>query len=438
MYIKKYLGFSSLIKYFSKIVSKQNDNRAISKSTYTVHDTILSGLACMYIQCPSLLSFQRAMEEKRLKNNLQTQFNIKETPKDSQMRIILDEVPRETFKPLFKEYLTRLQRNKWLSSFNFHDDHYLLLLDATQYYNSNAIHCQHCLTQTKKGGEINYSHKVVQAVIAHPQHKQIIPMLPEEIRNTDGESKQDCEINAAKRLMPIIQKMHPRLKFIRTGDSLYATTPFIKETLEQGDHFLFAVKPGDHKTLFKNLKEQAFERYDEIDKKGKKFIYEFCENIPMTKGDDSLRVNVMKLRIATPNSDGTHKVTYTGTWITDMPVDKKNVSKLVKGARCRWRIENACFNVMKNYGYDIEHNYGHGDNNLCFNFYMFTLLSFYLHQILELCDKLFKAVRMKCGTLKETWMKIRILFNMHLYDSWEDMLDHILNPDNYSLQRAGP
>ena len=35
--------------------------------------------------------------------------------------------------------------------------------------------------------------------IMHPDMKQVIPLMPEEIRNTDGATKQDCEMNAGKR-----------------------------------------------------------------------------------------------------------------------------------------------------------------------------------------------------------------------------------------------
>ena len=59
------------------------------------------------------------------------------------------------------------------------------------------------------------------------------------------------------------------------------------------------------------------------------------------------------------------------------------------GARARWKIENECFNSLKNHGYNIEHNYGHGSKNLCYNFYNFTLLAFTIHQIHQLVDKLF-------------------------------------------------
>ena len=154
----------------------------------------------------------------------------------------------------------------------------------------------------------------------------------------------------------------------------------------------------------------------------------------------------MKLRIVTPLSekerteDKKNKVSYIGTWITDLPINQQNVMEVVNAARSRWRIENECFNTLKNYGYEIEHNYGHGEKNLCFNFYLLTLIAFYVHQILELCDFMFHAVRKYYCTLKETWIHIRSAFNWFLYDSWETMMDHASNPEKYhfQLQRVGP
>jgi len=437
MYTKKHLGFSSLIKVFSKVMGSLSDKRAMNKS-YSVHDTALCALACMYIQCPSLLSFQRKLESRIKRNNLKTQFEIRETPKESQMREILDDVPCGAYDPIFKEYLTRLQRGNQLSAYVFEEGAYLLPLDGTQYHYSTHVHCDQCLQQALRNGKTGYSHKVVQAAIVHPDHKQVIPMRPEEIKNSDGFTKQDCEINAAKRLMPILKKMHPRLTYIRLGDSLYATAPFIRETLAQGDHFIFAVKAGDHSTLFEKMKALDFYRHDEVDEKGRKFIYEWRSSVPLTADEASPKVNIMKLRISTPQADGTNKVSYIGTWITSLNITNLNVTKLVKGARCRWRIENECFNTLKNHGYEIEHNYGHGEKNLSFVFYITTLLAFYLHQILSLTDQLYQAVRQSYVTLKSTWQHIQSAFNWFVYDSWESMLQHILNPDHYELQRAGP
>jgi len=97
---------------------------------------------------------------------------------------------------------------------------------------------------------------------------------------------------------------------------------------------------------------------------------------------------------------GKKKITATHSWITDLRVTEDNVEKLVKGGRSRWKIENECFNTLKNQGYHLEHNYGHGEKNLSYNFYLLTLLAFYFHQIFELTDKLYKANRAKFGSTK--------------------------------------
>ena len=58
------------------------------------------------------------------------------------------------------------------------------------------------------------------------------------------------------------------------------------------------------------------------------------------------------------------------------------------------------FNVMKNHGYYMERNYGHGQKNLAFNFYLLTLLALFFHQIAELTDKQYQACRKKFGSKK--------------------------------------
>ena len=45
-------------------------------------------------------------------------------------------------------------------------------------------------------------------------------LAPEEVRNTDGAGKQDCEINAGKRLLAKMRRSHPKLSLIIVGDSL--------------------------------------------------------------------------------------------------------------------------------------------------------------------------------------------------------------------------
>lgn len=128
----------------------------------------------------------------------------------------------------------------------------------------------------------------------------------------------------------------------------------------------------------------TWERVEVVNNKGIKYIYQWFTDLNLTEGEESVQVSVMRLRICKPKQDGTYDISWVGTWITDLPINASNVVQLVEAGRCRWRIENECFNSLKNQGYEIKHNYGHGDEHLCFNFYLFTLLAFYLHQILSI------------------------------------------------------
>ena len=66
----------------------------------------------------------------------------------------------------------------------------------------------------------------------------MIPLAPEAIQNTDGTEKQDCEINAGKRLIKKVRKTHPKLKIIVGGDDLFSNQPFIDELKAAGMSFI--------------------------------------------------------------------------------------------------------------------------------------------------------------------------------------------------------
>jgi len=87
--------------------------------------------------------------------------------------------------------------------------------------------------------------------------------------------------------------------------------------------------------------------------------------------------------------------------VTDISIDDNNIITLVKGVRARWKIENETFNTLKNQGYHIEHNYGHGKNNLSMTFFILNLLAFFTHQILELTDLLYQKCSSDFSSRKE-------------------------------------
>ena len=367
-----------------------------------------------------MLYYQHAMEKKHYRNNLQTQFDVKTTPKDNQMRSVIGSVNSDRFEPVYKGLFNRLQRNKQLTHLRY-GDYYFNTIDGTQYYSSEDIHCEHCLEQAKRNGKTHYSHKVLQSIVSHPSIRQVIPMMPEEIKRGDGVTKDDCEMNAAKRLIPKIRTAHPRLKFIWMGDSLLAKAPIIELLHKKDDHFIFNAKQGDHKILYAALKEVEWEQHDVAGKKGQTLRYEWVSDIPLNDSSD-IRVNVMRLLSISQGTDGKKRVNYIGTWITDLLLNKDNIVFLVSAGRSRWKIENEGFNTLKNNGYNLEHNWGHKYGDAPFNFYHLTLLAFYMHQILELTDRLYGYCRSLSHAAYELWNELTVLFRRVVYDCWEDLL----------------
>lgn len=139
----------------------------------------------MYFQDPSLLQFQTRMQEEQHRNNLNTLFGVEGIPKETQMREITNSVDSEHFRGLFKAICQRLQRGKQLERFQLFPKQHYVPMDGSQFYRSENIHCEQCLVKNRSSGK-QYSHQVLQGGIAHPDCSQVIPLMPEQIVNTDG------------------------------------------------------------------------------------------------------------------------------------------------------------------------------------------------------------------------------------------------------------
>lgn len=458
MKLKKHLNFSGLRKVLSSCFNKIPDHRQLNKVTYSIHDALMSGFACMHFQDPSLLQFQKRLEKKHHKSNLQTLLGIKKIPELTQLRDIIDTVDSEHFTYFFDTYFHQLQRGKHLLQYQLLPGLYYVPMDGTEYFSSYSVSCKKCLkTKSKKKvkkGEmsdeelcdeenedtVRHSHRSVQVAIVHPDMRQVIPLMPEEIHNTDGATKQDCEMNAAKRLIPKLRKAHPQLGMIMGGDDLFSRQPIIEDILEARMHYIFVAKPESHAYLMEWL--NAYPKLNEVtivdQKNDVRHLYQWMNDVPLHGGKDAIRVNYFEYKMYTKNKQGKEIVGYQNSWVTDLEVTQENISTLVRGGRCRWKIENECFNTLKNQGYCIDHSYGHGDENLCFNFYLLTLIAFSVHQIFELTDKLYQVCRQHFGSKKNLWDHVRAYIKLFVFNTWEELLSFTLNPEHYLPERMPP
>lgn len=404
-----------------------DDQRQTAKVDHSVHDCLMSAFAMMFFQDPSMLAFQRRLEETAQQNNLKSLFQVSSIPKDSQLRDVLDRLPNETIDCLFDDFVAALQRGKHLAQFQVLDGQYLISIDGSEYFSSEKIHCPGCLTKKSKK-KVRYHHQILQAAMVHPGKRQVIPFATEPIENTDGTEKQDCEINASKRLIREQRKRHPKMRIIINADGLYSKQPFIDEAKQARMSFILVAKPSDHKILFQWVNElmQLGEGGRlEIEQKSKKrrHVYRWVNQVPLNGTKDADNVNFFEYQIITNG-----KVTYRNSWVTDILINERNIKELVRCARARWKIENEAFNTLKNQGYHIEHNFGHGQNNLSMIFFILNLLAFFFHQIFELTDRLYQDCRGKYNSRKEYWNQLRCTFRILIFKSWGQMLAYLYDP----------
>ena len=231
MKIRESLSASGLFKLvkagFEKIKDWRADNQVIALA-----DALMSGFAMFSLKDPSLLAFDN---RRTTDGNLKRVYRIKTIPCDTQMRTILDEVDPEELRPHYKAIFRQLQRGKVLEKLVFMDDSYLYTMDGTGYFSSKQVHCSSCLEKkSSQTGEISYAHQLLGGAIVHPDFAEVIPFAPEAIIKQDRETKNDCERNAAKRLLEKLRQDHPHLRLIIIEDGLSSNAPHIAEIRKQG------------------------------------------------------------------------------------------------------------------------------------------------------------------------------------------------------------
>ncbi|MGA2069456.1 MAG: hypothetical protein ABSG86_31180 [Thermoguttaceae bacterium] len=246
--VRKQLSADALYALLREGFARIPDHRQPT-SPIPLGDALLSAFALFALKDPSLLAF----EDRRSDENMKALFGIGAIPSDTQMREILDPLDPEHLRPVFGDVFRRLQRGKALEPFAYYSGAYLLSLDGTGYFSSRKIHCPSCQVKEHKDGTVTYGHQMLAAVIVHPNIKEVIPLAPEPIQKQDGSTKNDCERNAARRLLAKIRREHPRLKLIVVEDGLASNGPHVRDLIESDMHFILGVKPGDHAFLFEQV-----------------------------------------------------------------------------------------------------------------------------------------------------------------------------------------
>jgi hypothetical protein len=180
----------------------------------------------------------------------------------------------------------------------------------------------------------------------------------------------------------------PRVTLL--GEDLYSNQPFCALVLPPRFNFILTCKPDSHATLAKRL--AFWQANDGIsEREGRHWNGRFTEvtrvrysnDVRLRGGDKALPVNWFEI---TGVNTKTGEQLDHHSCLTNHRLRADNVMEVAPARRGRWKVANENNNVLKTQGSHLEHNFGHGKQDLSACRLSLNLLAFLFHTVLEWSD----------------------------------------------------
>jgi hypothetical protein len=428
--MKDKLYFGELIQALRKDMEAFPDHRSGHNRQYEVADAGMAAFSVFFTQSASFLDHQRTINLLKGRSNVQSLFLNQKIPSDNQIRTLLDGVAPSALSQTWARMFHELEASQLLDQYRDGKGRLLIAIDGTEYFCSQQIHCQNCSHRERANGKTEYFHSVLTPVIVHYEQSQVIALEPEFICPQDGHDKQDCEINAAKRWLKKHAETIRHHDVVLLGDDLYSREPFCGETMAQGCHFVLVCKPDSHAYLYESV---SFMRANGLvethaERKwngtfGEISHYQFISQLPLNGQADSPKVNWVQIEVRREDTDA---LLYKNAFVTDLELTVENIEEIVHVGRARWKVENENNNILKNHGYHLEHNFGHGSQHLSSILLSLNLLAFLFHTLADLLDERYRKIREIIGKRTKFFMHIEVLMNYHIFESWDELFAFML------------
>lgn len=301
---------------------------------------------------------------------------------------------------------------------------YNLALDATRFQKAHYEISKDWLNETKEGKKTWYLSMLDLKLVAN---NMAISLMSEMINNEDkrkkGETeedikkksaeeiKQDCELNASKRLIPRFREKYPRLPVRILADSLYPSESLIDLCEQQNMEYIFVLRDKKIPTLFTEFLTLASQpdAGRAIKKEEEKITFTLWVNEIDYRGK---KVNVIRQITRNKNNDKDS----IWMWITNRKVTETNVHKIIKCAKMRDYIENQGFREQKiTSGIDLKHVYS---KNIKAIKVIYTIIQI-THMILQIIEH-----SDICGDFDKKYGSVKVFrrkFYAHLTERHIDM-----------------
>jgi len=357
--------FRTILPTLLKRLSKIEDPRQPKKIKHKLTVLLVYGLLIFVFQMASRREANRVMTMACFKEHLQLLFPGLETlPHGDTLYRLLTEIDVNEIEAALLELVKHLIRNKKFQRYLL-CNHYMVAIDGTQKLKRDYPWTDKCLRKQSSSGDYYYVY-VLEASLVFP-NGLTLPLMSEflEYPETNPEkTKQDCELNAFKRLATRLKKCFPQLRIRVLLDGLYANGPAMALCRQYRWEFMIVLQDESLRSVWQEaqaLRELQPDQTLDYTWGNRRQHFWWVNHINYCYGPDSKEqlIHVVVGEETWEEFDPKTNAIVTRhsrhAWLSSQPLSKNNVTDLCNlGARHRWGIEHNIL-VEKHYGYQYEH-----------------------------------------------------------------------------------
>lgn len=364
--------------HFNAYLEQLPDPREQARTTYSKELLLFLGLSMFLFHYGSRSQLENERKSFEFYRNILTLSGTDEecTASADAMNYLMELMnPAGGLELLPGQLVNKLIRSRVLENYRNSCDEYMIAVDAVHLYTKKGKH-PNAVYKTHNGEVYSYYYALEAKLVT--KNGMGFSIATVFIENEEEYDKQDCELKAFYRLAEILKQRFPRLPMCLLFDGLYPKKKVLDICNKNQWSYFITLKSGAAPTLYKDAMAQIKRNPQRsIDHKSETGVYQhisWTENMKY----DGKRTYVLVCEETKLTKNGIEKNRF--VWLTDTRPTKDNAMQLVKEARCRWQIEEA-FNIQKNGGYELEHNFGTVGFAMK-NYYYLLQIAHLLHQLM--------------------------------------------------------
>ena len=358
----------TIFHYIPKILKYIDEIRDPRKNCdYSMRYLIFSEMLMFLSEGKSQRFIETAFEDTNYLENMQRiiKENIKSIPDSEIYTDVFSRIKNTDIEDFKYKINYQMIRNK-----TYYDakilGKYNLVLDGTRFQKAHYQISDEWLNETKEGKTTWYLSMLDLKLVAN---QMAISIMSEMINNEDkkkmGETdvdvknksveeiKQDCELNASKRLIPNFRKRYPKLPVRIIADSLYPSIGLIDLCEKENLEYIFVLRDKQIPTLLDEFLAVVSMP------SGNREVIETKDTIKLTLWENDIdykEKGINMIRQITRNKKTGEDSVW--MWITNRKITQKNLYQIIYCAKLRDYIENQGFREQKvTSGIDLEHVY---------------------------------------------------------------------------------